>query len=173
MPPTSASPSLPIPSGSDQKVDSIVLDVASAYKTGGRAAAEQKAKSSGLLSNNNELRLTLILKDNNTQPVADKVKSMGGKVTNVADNQIDILVPLDVLFSYVSSNGSNFVQDLASFQSVKEVQVTQKPQNEGFDFPPGTTIGAIQAQLAAAAEEGVQASGADKWHQAGIQGQGV
>jgi subtilisin family serine protease len=173
MPPTSASPGLPIPSGSDKKVDTILLDVASAYKTGGSAAAEQKAKSSGLLNNNNELRLTLILKDNNTQPVADKVKSMGGKVTNVADNQLDILVPLDVLFSYVSSNGSNFVQDLASFQSVKEVQVTRKPQNEGFDFPPGTTIGAIQAELAAAAEEGVQVSGADKWQQAGIKGQGV
>src|SRR3954452_24315968 len=172
-PSINGTPAIALPSGNDVKIDSVLLDVYAAYQRGGRTAAEDKARETGLLDKNNQVRITLILVDNNTQPVVDKAKAIGGKVGSVVDNMVDVIMPLDVLINYASANQQNAIQELAAFSSVKEIQVTRKPSQEGFTFPPGTTIDQIQPFVAAQAVEGVAVSGADKWQAAGITGKGV
>lgn len=164
---------LATPTGSERKVDSALLDVLQTLQTQGRPAAEQQARDIGLLSTNNEVRLTLILANGDTKPVADKVRAMGGRVANSAGNMLDIVVPLDTIFTYAGSSGTNFLQDLAAFTAVTEVRVTPRPDTEGLAFPPGTTLDQVRTQLGAIVSEGVAVSGADKWQAAGITGKGV
>jgi len=170
-------PARPQPNATDIKIDSVLLDVAATYRREGRQAAEQQARDTGVLSNNNELRLTIILFDTNTQPIVDKVKSVGGRVGSVIDNMIDVILPLDLLASYVASNNpgnsNNIIQELASFSSVREVQVTRRAQTEGLSLPPGISLDDAQPLIAAAAQEGVALAGAESWHAAGITGKGI
>lgn len=175
LPSTIGTPSsITLPSGNDVKIDSTLLDVAAAYNAGGQAAAEAKARETGLLSEQDELRLTLVLTDTNTQPVVDKVKSLGGKVAAAAENLVDVLFPLQTAINSLSGNNSqNFLQELAAMTTVREVRVTPIPRNEGITYPPGTTIEELQPLIQALVVEGVAVSGADKWHAAGYKGKGV
>src|SRR5205085_10574901 len=79
-------PNLPVPTGDQVKVDSILYDIAVIYQQQGRAAAEQAARDAGPLNPNNEVRLTLYLTDNNRGPVEAKIKELGGRVVASADN---------------------------------------------------------------------------------------
>lgn len=175
LPSTIATPSsITLPSGNDVKIDSTLLDIAGAYNQGGQAAAEQRARETGLLNEQNELRITLVLTDTNTQPVADKVRALGGKVAASAENLVDVLFPLSTAIQNLSGNNSqNFLQELASMTTVKEVRVTPVPRNEGLVLPPGATIDQIQPLIQALIVEGVAVSGADKWHAAGYKGKGI
>ncbi|HEY8601097.1 MAG TPA: S8 family serine peptidase [Thermomicrobiales bacterium] len=173
-------PGRPPANATDVKIDSVLLDVAATYRREGRQAAEQQARDAGLLGNNNELRLTLILSDTNTQPIVDKVKGIGGRVGSVVDNMVDVILPLDLLASYVASNNpnnpnnsNNIIQELASFSTVREVQVTRRAQTEGLSFPPGMSLDEAQPLIAAAAAEGITLAGAESWHTAGITGKGI
>ena len=175
LPSSIATPSsLTLPSGSELKIDSTLLDVATAYNSGGQTAAEAKARETGLLSDQDELRITLVLTDTNTQPVVDKVKSLGGKVPATAENLVDVLFPLKTAMDSLGGTGSqNFLQELASLTTVREVRVTPTPRPEGIILPPGATIEEIQAQVQALIVEGVATSGADQWHAAGYKGKGI
>jgi hypothetical protein len=175
LPSTIATPSsIALPGGTDVKIDSTLLDIAAAYNSGGQTAAEAKARETGLLNAKDELRLTLVLTDTNTQPVVDKVKALGGRVAATAENLVDVLFPLQTAMSSLSgTNSQNFLQELASLTTVREVRVTPLPQKEGFSYPAGTTIAELQPLIRALAVEGVAISGADKWHRAGFTGKGV
>ena len=136
LPATIGTPSsITLPSGSEVKIDSTLLDIAAAYNTGGQAAATTKARETGLLSPQDELRITLVLTDTNTQPVVDKVKSLGGRVPATAENLVDVLFPLSTAIQSLNSpNSQNFLQDLASLTTVKEVRVTPTPRSEGLNI---------------------------------------
>lgn len=170
-PPLAASPVLPL--GNDVKIDTVLLDVGEAYRQGGQPAAEQKARETGLLNAKNELRITLILSDTNTQAIADKVKSLGGRTPNIFDTQMDVVVPLDTVLKYVNANNQTLMQELAAYTNVKEVQVTPRPATEGLQMPAGTTFAEFQEAVQSLAVEGVVVSGADKWHAAGFTGKGI
>lgn len=175
LPATIGTPSsITLPTGNEIKIDSKLLDIASAYNAGGQTAAEAKARETGLLNDQDELRITLVLTDTNTQPVVDKVKSLGGKVPATAENLVDVLFPLNTAIQNLSSpNSQNFLQELAALTTVREVRVTPLPRGEGFNFPPGTTIEEVRATVQALIVEGVATSGADKWHAAGYKGKGI
>jgi hypothetical protein len=175
LPSTIATPSsITLPSGNEVKIDSTLLDVAAAYNAGGQAAAEAKARETGLLNEQDELRLTLVLTDTNTQPVVDKVKELGGKVTATAENLVEVLFPLQTAISSLGgTSGQNFLQELASLTTVQEVRVTPLPRSESFSYPTGTTIEELQPLIQALIVEGVAITGADRWHNAGLKGKGV
>ena len=161
------------PTGSELKIDTVLLDIVQAYRAEGRQAAEQRARDAGVIGKTNEVRLTLVLTDANTKPVVDQVQSLGGRVVGTHDNVVDISVPVDTLLTYAGSGGNNLLQDLASFNTVRELRVTPSPEREGLAFPPGVGVAELQAQVARTVSEGVAVTGADRWHAAGLTGQGV
>ena len=161
------------PTGSELKIDTVLLDLVQVYRAEGRQAAEQRAREVRLLGKTNDVRLTLVLTDNNTGPVVNKVQSLGGRVVGTHDNLVDISVPLDTLLTYVGSGGDTFLQDLASFNTVRELRVTPSADREGLTYPPGATVAELRAQIARTISEGVAVTGADRWHAAGITGQGI
>ncbi len=165
---------LATPTGADRKIDTVLLDIAQTYQRQGRQAAEQEARDSGVLGPNDEIRLTLVLTTTDTTPVTDKIAALGGKVVGVSGNLIDLTVALDVALSYVNTaTGQNILQDLAAFETVREVRVTPTPEPKELVIPASATPAAVWSQLAAAAGEGVARSGADGWHAAGLTGKGV
>jgi hypothetical protein len=163
----------PLPNGDERKVDPILLEVLQVYRQRGEAAAEQLARDSGLLGAENVVRLTLVLTDANSQPVADKVRALGGSVSAISGNLVEIEVPLQAFVSYIGGDGKNMAQDLAAFGSVREVQVTKPMREHDLGLPADLAAADLRARLAQVVSEGVQASGAADWHAAGITGQGV
>src|SRR4051812_12489862 len=81
-PSVSGTPGIPpLPNGDERKVDPILLEVLQVYRERGEAAAAQLARDAGLLDAANVVRLTLVLTDTNTQPVVEKVRTLGGTVS--------------------------------------------------------------------------------------------
>lgn len=160
------------PTGDERKVDTVLLDVLTTLRSSGRQAAEEQARATGVLTKSNDVRVTLVLATNDTKPVVDRVQSMGGRVVSVSDNLIDIVVPLDTIMTYVSA-GRNFLQDLAAFSAVREVRASAIASPEELRFPAARLDTATRALLAKIVSEGVAATGADKWHAAGITGKGI
>src|SRR4051794_24229173 len=66
---------------SERKVDSVLLDLLLNYRLRGAQGAEDYARSRGLLTPDNHVRVTLVLDTNEVQPVVDKVTGMGANVT--------------------------------------------------------------------------------------------
>ncbi|MFN8512103.1 MAG: S8 family serine peptidase [Chloroflexia bacterium] len=155
------------PTGTERKVDAILLEILDTYTSRGEAAAEQLARDSGVLGEDDLVRLTLVLANNNTQPVADKITASGGHVTGMSENIIEIEVPLKLWLTYLSSDGKNMMEDLAAYDAVREVRVTPP------FHPQGPVPTSLEGAISAVTTEGVKASGADRWQAAGFYGQGV
>ena len=68
----------------------------------------------------------------------------------------------------VSSDGRDMMQDLAGYDSVHEVRVTPPIHSQEFD-----SVAELERAVGALTTEGVAASGADRWQEAGFYGQGV
>lgn len=162
-------PNLPKPTGDQEKVDSILFDVAAVYQQQGAPAAEQAARDYGLLNDKNEVRLTLYLTDTNIAPVEAKIKELGGRVVASYDNTIDLVVTLEAL-SVVAQN--NPVAQLAAFSTVREIKVTPLLRDQSEEYQP-ISRATLGAQLAPIISEGVRSSGAARWHAAGFTGKGV
>ncbi len=156
------------PVGDQRKVDSVLLDIATVYQQQGQAAGEQAARDAGVLNSKDEVLITLVLTDTNTAPVEAKIVELGGRVSATYDNVIDMVVALTAIAAAANNNP---LQQLAAFTSVHEIRVTLKAKpTAGFR---GTSLAAIQAQVAAITTQGVQVTGADKWQTKGITGKGI
>lgn len=157
------------PTGTERKVDAVLLEIIATYQRQGRAAAEQQARDTGVLDDDNIVRLTLILTDTNTGPVTDKIRAIGGNVTGISGDTIEIEVPLERWLTYLSGDGKHMMEDLAAFETVREIRVT--PQFRPHEMlPPAREL---RQWLAATTSEGVRVIGADQWHAAGYFGQGL
>ena len=154
--------------GTERKVDAILLEILDTYRLHGRERAEQQAREAGVLGEDNLVRLTLVLTDTNTAPVAAKITSSGGQVTGISGNVIEIEVPLERWLTYLSSDGRDMMQDLAGYNTVHEVRVTPPVHTQGF-----VSTAELERAIGAFTTEGVAASGADSWQEAGYSGQGV
>lgn len=157
------------PTGTTRKVDAILLEVLDTYRLQGRAEAERLAREAGVLDESNVARLTLVLTDTNTRPVADKVVASGGQVAGISGNIVEIEVPLELLLTYLNADGKDLMQDLAAFETVREVRVTPPLRTR----EPLTLRASGRRAAGPITSEGVAVSGADRWQAAGFHGQGV
>ena len=177
--PVSPPPATPVTTGprtDSDKIDEVFSQLLSIYQTQGPDAATQFARDQGLLTSQNEVRVTLIL-DSDEMSVAAGVTSdvmhLGGRVTATAGDEMEIVVPLQTLLDYARMmNRQNFFSDLASFPHVRDIRRT--PIAQPRQLPPRATGSAGGATMnAGATSEGVKATGADVWQTAGITGKGV
>ena len=169
--PTASPPPVGTPraiANTERKVDAILLEILETYRVNGRERAEQLAREAGVLGEDNLVRLTLVLANTNTAPVAQKITANGGQVTGISENILEIEVPLERWLTYLSNDGRDMMQDIAAFDAVHEVRVTP-PVHPQEEVPPR----ALKRTFADFTTEGVKASGADRWQAAGYYGQGV
>ena len=158
------------PRSDNEKIDEVFQQLLAIYQSQGADAATQFARDQGLLTTQNDVRVTLILDNDDMNVVTgttNEVMRLGGRVTAMAGNEMEIVVPLQTLLNYAHSmNQANFLTDLANFQHVRDIRRTPvaRPRRA-----PTTTGGSGGGKTS----EGVKVTGADVWQAGGITGKGV
>lgn len=158
-----------------EKIDNVFLQLLAIYQTQGVDAARTYAVDQGLITKQDEVRMTLVL-DSEDASVVDgtalSVGRLGGRVTASFGNQIEMVVPVQTLLDYAKTrNRASFFADLADFQHVRNVRRTPLAKPAGLAPSADTDAGGLRP--AVAASEGVALTGADRWQAAGITGKGV
>lgn len=159
---------------SQNKVDSVLLDLLLQYKLKGESAALDFAHQRGLLDANNNVIFSLVLNTTDTGPITTKIQSMGGTVRVTYQNMLTVAVPLDTVINYVTNDQAraNFFQSLATFSEVKEIRFIPPP-SPAMSFS-GPQLKALLAQTAIfGPDQGVHTIAADAAQQHGFSGQNM
>lgn len=181
--PTDTSQATATPSA-NLKVSSVLVNIFVTYQTASgspedrKKAAIQYARDTRVLNSKDEIAFELELDSaGREQAVTEKIKSMGGKVRNATNLEgtvkLQVNVPVDVFINYANSqNKDNFLNDLASFQGVKTINLllgTDPLELAGLPDSVETLSQVAQTSQ----NEGVRVMGTTKWQAAGFRGQGA
>ncbi|HLF27211.1 MAG TPA: S8 family serine peptidase [Anaerolineae bacterium] len=157
----------------DPAVDSAYKDFVVAYEQGGLEAAEQLARTRGLLTADNDVRVTLVIDTLDPSRLIDDLKALGANILGVYQDLIDISIPLDVIVTTAQSDDPAAVferiRDLEhviglQFSPPNLPQDAHRPPDQ--ELPPRQNGGTILS-------EGLFTLDADLWHAAGFTGRGV
>lgn len=146
------------------KLDSAYLDFVLAYETDGFDAAVDLARERELVTENDELRLLLVL-DTEDEAVIEAEVDPILEANNIVKlqsygNEMEIGIPLDELEEATNSEDA----------IVRLVQLAYTPHVVGVRAPTQMQEQAVNFQIEG---EGVARTGANPWHAAGFTGQGV
>lgn len=161
------------PRADNDKIDDVFQQLLAIYQSEGPDAATQFARDQGLLTSQNEVRVTLVLDSEDMNVVTgatNDVMRLGGRVTATVGDEMEMVVPLQTLLDYARTmNQQNFFADLARFQHVRDIRRTSVARPHHLASATAT----ITTNNGGTTSEGVKATGADTWHAAGITGKGV
>ncbi|HUN22224.1 MAG TPA: S8 family serine peptidase [Anaerolineales bacterium] len=149
---------------SDPGISSAYKDFLVAYEEGGLSAAEALATERGLLNDDKQLELLIIVDDPaNVPSTIESLKRLQIQISTYADNQINVLVPWSLL-EVLSQEQGRIDQVFAQLGKLEHVVEVKLPINTRRQSPLAASN--IEG-------EGVHVSGADLWHQQGFLGAGV
>lgn len=148
----------------DPELNTVYKDFLVAYQQGGEQAAIDLARKRGVLTDDDQLRATLILDTDYTETLIAQLQSIGITIEAAHQTQIDIGVPLKLIQQTIDAGQPDAVfKQLTELQHAIRVQLPERYNPQALHRAP----------LNAKTGEGVQLIGADKWHQAGFTGQGI
>jgi subtilisin family serine protease len=148
----------------DPELNTVYKDFLIAYQQGGVDAAIALARQRGILTPQNEIRATLVLDTPYTDALTAQLEKIGVIVESAYQTQIDIAVPVELIQRTVDSGHPDAIfKQLTELQHVINVKVPVTTS-------PGSVREKPQADITG---EGVALIGADRWHDAGITGQGI
>lgn len=139
-------------------LDSAYVDFILAYEEGGLVAAEALARQRGLITDDNQLRVVLVLDSDDVSVIAEQLALLEATVLHQAGPEVEIGIPLTRIALLGSSEDAliEFVQ-LANTEHVIGVQIPVQTH------PAGLPI----------FDQGPAITGASEWQAAGINGNGV
>jgi len=142
----------------DDKLDSVYKQFMIAYQEGGPDAAYELAQKRGILSPNDEVRMTLELDTTDTGQLVASLEEHGIVVTTVSGNLIDISIPVGILrASLESDQPGRMFMEISGLEHIMRIRLPVPAQND---------VGAVET-------EGVGVIGAYEWHTAGFTGAGI
>jgi subtilisin family serine protease len=142
----------------DTKLGSVYKEFLVAYQQGGLAAAEVLARQRGLLNDQDELRLLLVLDTDNPEPLVAQLQAAGVRVENYYGDLVAVAVPLARIEEAAQSGDPGAaLRPLTQLEHVIEIRLPESAVPQA-----GPVLG-----------EGVAVINADAWHAAGYTGQGV
>jgi len=142
----------------DDKLGSVYKQFMVAYQEGGSEAAYELAKKRGILTANEEIRMTLELDTTETDELQASMLEHGIKVTTVSGNLVDIAIPLSVLEeSFGSENPGAVFMDITGLEHIIRIRLPIQSLED---------VGSVDT-------EGVFVIGADAWNAAGFTGEGI
>ncbi len=142
----------------DDKLGSVYKQFMIAYQEGGSEAAYELAKKRGILTANDEIRMTLELDISETSELQASLEEHGIKVTTVSGNLVDIVIPLSVLeASFDSENPGAVFMDIIGLEHIIRIRLPIQSLED---------VGSVET-------EGVFVIGADAWNAAGFTGEGI
>jgi subtilisin family serine protease len=180
---------------SNPELDSVYKDFLVAYESGGAEAAELLARQRGLLTDDNQIRVTLVLDTQDSKALVAELQSLGVIVRGTYNDLIDVGIPLELIVKTAQSAEPGKVFDqITQLEHVINLQLpspgkpnTLRPTRlnvfspSAREFIRGLLLWRVVLPSLAAqpqppapfASEGVKAIGADKWQAAGYNGQGI
>lgn len=142
----------------DNKLDSVYKQFMIAYQEGGPDAAYKLAQKRGILSPNDEVRMTLELDTADSGELVASLRDHGINVTTVSGNLIDISIPVEVLRqSFESDQPGRVFMDISGLEHIVRIRLPIPAQND---------VGDVET-------EGVGVIGAYEWQEAGFTGAGI
>ncbi len=142
----------------DPELDSAYKEFLIAYQERGKEGAIELARRRGLLTREDEVRLTLILDGPYSVPLAEQLESAGVRVIAAYQDRIDIAIPLALIEQETQSEEPGRIfRQLSGLEHVIAVRVPVLHTPQGSQIPG----------------EGIRVIGAEAWHRAGFTGAGM
>lgn len=142
----------------DEKLDSVYKEFMLVYQQGGGEAAYELAQKRGLLNARGDLRLTLELDTEDTEPLARELEAKGFQVTAVSGNLMDIAIPIEMLAKAVEEDRpEELFEGITGLEHIVRIRLPVISIQD---------VGSVET-------ESVSVIGADVWQAAGITGKGV
>ncbi len=163
----------------DPDVDSAYKDFVIAYEQGGLDAAERLARTRGLLTSNNHVRVTLVVDTADTARLIADLTALGIDILGTYQDLIDISIPLNVIVDAAQSDDpASAFERIRDLEHVVGLQLSppSSPQGRLRSPPhdrPRRRGPQPQGARDAIVSEGVFSVNADVWHTAGFTGRGV
>ncbi len=148
------------------ELDSVYKDFLVAYERGGVEAAELLARQRGLLTPDNQLRVTLVLDTEDSASLIAELEKLGVIVRGTYRDLIDISIPLELIVQTAQSDNPGQVFDRIT--GLAHVVGVQLPTPGSLDQSSGTP-----SPIAPVISEGVKLIGAEEWQRAGYTGKGI
>jgi subtilisin family serine protease len=148
----------------DKALGSVYKDFILAYEQGGIEAAEKLARQRGLLTEQNDIRMSLLVDSpENTQAVVEELQAFGIQIANYADDEINILIPMSLVeeIAEQSENPHLIFSQLTQLEHILRIKLP---------IPTTNKESLLQQNIIG---EGVAVIRANEWHQAGFTGAGV
>ena len=155
------------------ELDSVYKDFLVAYESGGAEAAELLARQRGLLTPDNQIRVTLMLDTQDSTALVKELNNLGVIVRGTYKDLIDIGIPLELIVQTAQSEEPGKVFDqITQLQHVINLQLPSPGKPNAGIQPANSFAGFLQLPTPVTSE-GVKVIGADKWHTAGYTGKGM
>ena len=154
-------------------LDSAYKDFLVAYESGGVVAAELLARQRGLLGEDNQIRVTLVLDTKDSAALVTELETIGVIVRGTYQDLIDIGLPLELIAKTADSDTPGAIFDrITQLEHVIGLQLPTPKSNNG--STPGQPVAGVWLQpTPVPLSEGVAAIGARAWHAVGYTGQGL
>lgn len=155
------------------ELDSVYKDFLVAYERGGAEAAEQLARQRQLLTDDNQIRVTLVLDTVDSAALVAELQKIGVTVRGTYQDLIDISIPLELIVQTAQSDEPGKIFDqITQLEHVLNLQLPSPGKPNANSRPAKSTAGFLQP-VEPVSSEGVTAIGADRWQSAGYTGQGI
>ena len=171
------------------ELDSVYKDFLVAYESGGAEAAELLARQRGLLTPDNQIRVTLVLDTADSAALVTELENLGVIVRGTYRDLIDIGIPLELIVQTAESDDPGQVFDrITQLEHVINLQLpapgkpnvislrarlAMTPATPPTNFLVGFLLHPAALPPDPVTSEGVKVIGADKWQAAGYTGQGI
>jgi len=143
----------------DPKLGSVYKDFYLAYTKGGPETAIALARQRGILNDNDEIEMTLVLDSEDVDPLIAELEAEGVIVKGSFANKINIAIPVSLIEAQIQAEEPDLIlQRISNYDHVIRLEITQKanPKQEG----------RIRGQ-------GVDVTEAGEWQRQGLTGQGI
>jgi len=143
----------------DPKLGSVYKDFYLAYTKGGPETAIALARQRGILNDNDEIEMTLVLDTEDVNPLITELEAEGVIIKGSFANKINIAIPVSLIETQIQAEEPDLIlQRISNYEHVIRLEITQKatPKQEG----------RIRGQ-------GVDVTEAGEWQGRGLTGQGV
>src|SRR5512139_137593 len=138
------------------ELDSVYKDFLVAYESGGAEAAELLARQRGLLTPDNQIRVTLMLDTENSTTLVGELQNLGIIVRGTYKDLIDIGVPLELIVQTAQSDDPGKVFDqITQLEHVINLQLPA-PGKPNADTQPANTLAGFLQPPQPVTSEGVK-----------------
>ncbi|HSJ57861.1 MAG TPA: S8 family serine peptidase, partial [Anaerolineae bacterium] len=144
----------------DPTLGSVYKEFLVAYESGGVEAAKELAVQRGLLNDRNEVRVTLVVDDEQyVAPIVQELRGVGMTVEGSYKERINVGVPLALIEQLAQQEGTEALFGrLTQMDHIVRLELPTMRRSDAMLLVPG---------------EGVALTGADGWHAAGWTGESI